>query len=555
MPVFEWRSIMPVPVDELFAYHARPGAFERLAPPWQRLRILEQEGGMRDGGRVVFKVYVGPVGKRWVAEMGGYVEGRHFVDRQVEGPFASWEHTHRFLPGVDDGASELLDHVEYSLPAGRFTDSIGAGPARKQLERLCRFRHARTRADLERHAVWADRPRLRVAIRGASGLIGSSLAVYLTTAGHEVIRLVRREADGPGEVSWDPAAGRLDPADLAGVDAVVNLAGVSISSLWTAGRREAILSSRVQATGTLAGALQKMETPPQVLVSASAVGAYGSRGGVSITELAERGDGYLADVCRAWEAAAAPAAAAGVRVVTPRFGIVISGAGGALAKMLPAFKWGLGTRLGDGNQWWAWIDLDDALAAVEWMLHDEELSGVVNVTAPEPVTNLEFTKTLGHVLHRPAALAAPRFAVAKGLGGMGEEMFLASQRAVQDVAQRLGELQVSDRLRGGDVDHATQLLIVQHPFHRRQGVVEVDPGPPLVTVTEARTQPPLEGGEHLGERPAGPADHDAEARRHDAHTGGGRGRGRRFPGATDVGEGTLAALGELGERLAAARAV
>src|SRR5665648_536302 len=237
MPVFEWRSIMPVPVDELFAYHARPGAFARLAPPWQRLRILEQEGGMRDGGRVVFKVYVGPVGKRWVAEMGSYVEGRQFVDHQVEGPFASWEHTHRFLPGADDGASELLDHIEYSLPAGRFTDSIGAGPARKQLERLCRFRHARTRADLERHAVWADRPRLRVAISGASGLIGSSLAVYLTTAGHEVIRLVRREADGPGEVSWDPAAGRLDPADLAGVDAVVNLAGVSISSLWTAGRR------------------------------------------------------------------------------------------------------------------------------------------------------------------------------------------------------------------------------------------------------------------------------------------------------------------------------
>src|SRR5450759_1427292 len=129
MPVFEWRSIMPVPVDELFAYHARPGAFERLAPPWQRLRILEQEGGMRDGGRVVFKVYVGPVGKRWVAEMGSYVEGRQFVDRQVEGPFASWEHTHRFLPGADDGASELLDHIEYSLPGVSPIPSVQDRPA------------------------------------------------------------------------------------------------------------------------------------------------------------------------------------------------------------------------------------------------------------------------------------------------------------------------------------------------------------------------------------------------------------------------------------------
>jgi len=430
MPVFESRSLMPVPIDELFAYHARPGAFERLAPPWQRLRILEQEGGMRDGGRVEFKVYVGPVGKRWVAEMGGYVEGRQFVGRQVEGPFASWEHTHRFLPGADGSTSELLDHIEYSLPAGILTDPIGAGPARKQLERLFRFRQARTRADLERHAVWADRPRLRVAISGASGLIGSSLAVYLTTAGHEVVKLVRRAAAGPGEVSWDPAAGRLDPADLAGVDAVVNLAGVSIASLWTAGRREAILNSRVDATRTLVAAMARMDAPPAVFVSASAVGAYGSRGGAAVTEHTELGSGYLADVCRAWEAAAAPVADAGVRVVTPRFGIVMSGAGGALAKMLPAFKVGLGARLGDGHQWWAWIDLDDLLAAVEWMLHDEDLSGAVNVTAPEPVTNLEFTKTLGHVLRRPAALAAPRLAVAKGLGGMGREMFLASQRAV-----------------------------------------------------------------------------------------------------------------------------
>jgi uncharacterized protein (TIGR01777 family) len=440
MPVFEWRSTMPVPVDELFAYHARPGAFERLAPPWQKLRILEQGGGMKDGGRVVFKVYVGPVGKRWVAEMSGYEEGRQFTDRQVEGPFASWEHTHRFVPGADAGTSELLDHVEYRLPAGGFTDPIGAGPARKQLERLFGFRHARTRADLERHALWAERPRLKVAISGASGLIGSSLAVYLTTAGHEVVKLVRRETAGPGEVSWDPASGRLDPADLAGVDAVVNLAGVSISSLWTAARRKAILNSRVQATDTLVGAIQKMPAPPQVLVSASAVGAYGSRGDEELTELSELGDGFLADVCQAWEAAAAPAADAGVRVVTPRFGIVMSGAGGALAKMLPAFKAGLGTRLGDGSQWWSWVDLDDLLAAVEWALHDDELGGVVNFTAPEPVTNLEFTKTLGRVVRRPAVLAAPRAAVAVGLGGMGEEMFLASQRAVPAQLKQRGFL-------------------------------------------------------------------------------------------------------------------
>ena len=226
MPVFEWRSIMPVPVDELFAYHARPGAFERLAPPWQRLRILEQNGGMRDGGRVVFKVYAGPVGKRWVAEMGGYVEGRQFVDRQVEGPFASWEHTHRFVPGVDDGTSELLDHVEYSLPAGRFTDPFGAGPVSRQLDAPLPLP---TRAH-------ARRPRASRRVGGPPAAQGGDQRCQRA----DRLQSCRVPHDGrargrqagparrrprPDEVSWDPAAGRLDPADLAGVDAVVNLAG------------------------------------------------------------------------------------------------------------------------------------------------------------------------------------------------------------------------------------------------------------------------------------------------------------------------------------------
>lgn len=411
MLVFERHSKLPFPVEDVFAYHVRQGAVERLLPPWEDRRV----------GR--------PLRRQWVTERCGYVEGRQFTDRQVKGPFAQWEHTHRFLP-LGDQASELIDHVEYRLPAGWISDAVASRAVARRMERSFRFRHLRARNDLDRHALWSGRGPLRVAIAGAGGLVGSHLAAFLTTAGHDVLRLVRRPVAEDDEISWDPGSGLLDTRRLEGVDAIVNLAGASISALWTKGRREAILTSRVQATQTLVAAMQRMERPPAVFVSASAVGAYGSRGGETLTELTELGDGYLADVCRAWEAAAAPAAAAGVRVVTPRFGIVLSGAGGALAKMLPAFKSGLGARLGDGEQWWSWIALDDLLAAVEWVLHDEELRGVVNVTAPEPVTNLEFTKTMGRVLHRPAALAAPRLAVAKGLGGMGEEMLLASQRAV-----------------------------------------------------------------------------------------------------------------------------
>ena len=261
MPIFEWRSAMPASADEVFTYHARPGAFRRLAPPWQKMRVLEETGDVT-GGRVAFDVWFGPVKRHWLAEMGSAMPGRQFVDRQLEGPFASWEHTHRFVPDGDD-RSELLDHVEYSLPAGGLTDIVGEGPAGKTLARLFRFRHERTRTDLMRHAVWADRPALTVAIAGASGLIGSHLADYLTTAGHRVVRLVRRPDAGDGEVSWDPAAGRLDPAALEGVDAVVNLAGVT-HRRPVDGRPASrpSWSSRVQATQTLATAIAGMDSPP-----------------------------------------------------------------------------------------------------------------------------------------------------------------------------------------------------------------------------------------------------------------------------------------------------
>lgn len=429
MPVFERRSVMPVSADELYAYHVRPGAFERLAPPWQRLRVVEQSGGMRDGGRLVFEFGVGPVKRRWAAEMSGHEEGRQFVDRQVEGPFARWEHTHRFIPR-DEHSSEMLDHVEFSLPAARVTDLIGEGAAESALERVFRFRHERTRHDLVRHGAWKEQPRLKVAIAGASGLIGSNLASYLATAGHDVVRLVRRPAAGPGEAQWDPAAGKLDPEALAGVDAVVNVSGESLAGLWTAGKRDAILASRLQTTGTLAAAVAAMEPRPAVFVSASAVGAYGSRGGEALTEQSPTGEGFLADVCRAWEGAADPAREAGVRVAHPRFGLVMSGSGGVLHTILPLFKFGLGGRLGDGWQWWSWIEIDDLLAVLEWLLHDAETEGPVNAMSPGIVTNGEFTETLGRVLRRPTVLAAPARAIERALDGMGREMLLASQRAV-----------------------------------------------------------------------------------------------------------------------------
>jgi len=277
-------------------------------------------------------------------------------------------------------------------------------------------------------AAYRDRPRLRVAITGASGFIGGALTTLLVRGDHEVVRLTRRRDAGDGWVHWDPSVGVIDAASLDGVDAIIHLAGTSISGLWTPRRRHDILESRRQGTELIAGAAASLQRPPKVVVSASAVGWYGTRGEEELTEESGPGDGFLAEVCRVWEDSLAPARAAGIRVVSTRFGIVLGGAGGLLTTMLPAFKLAAGARLGSGDQWMSWVAVGDVLGAVLHALYDESLSGPVNVTAPAPVTNREFTATLGRVLRRPAPFAVPRAVLERVLGEMARDLLLTSQR-------------------------------------------------------------------------------------------------------------------------------
>jgi hypothetical protein len=283
---------------------------------------------------------------------------------------------------------------------------------------------------MERHQQYADRAPLTVAVTGATGLIGSALVAFLRAGGHAVRRLRRGVADpAAGDVTWDPAAGRLDPAVLAGVDAVVHLAGESVADRWTKARKREILRSREEGTRLLAEALARMDRPPTLLVSASASGYYGSRGDESLDESSPPGSGFLADVTRRWEEAADPARAAGIRVVHPRFGIVLSPRGGVLQRLVPPFKMGLGGKLGDGKHWVSWIALDDLVGVLHFLLLGPPLEGAVNATAPAPVTNAEFAHALGHALHRPAVATIPRFAVELVLGrDQTEEMAFASQR-------------------------------------------------------------------------------------------------------------------------------
>src|SRR3989338_4623676 len=270
---------------------------------------------------------------------------------------------------------------------------------------------------------------MKVLVTGSTGLVGSALVPFLASGGHEVVRLVRgRLKPGVVEVPWDPQAGTIEAAKLEGLDAVVHLAGERITGRWTAAKKARIRSSRVQGTRLLAETLARLGRPPPTLVCASAIGYYGHRGDELLREESPPGAGFLAEVCREWEAAARPAAEKGIRVVQLRIGVVLSAAGGALALMLTPFKLGLGGRVGTGQQYMSWIALDDLAGIIQHALANESLRGPVNAVAPRAITNREFTKTLGRVLGRPTIFPMPAFAARLAFGQMADELLLASAR-------------------------------------------------------------------------------------------------------------------------------
>ncbi len=414
--------------ETVFAWHERPGALERLTPPWAVVDVLEKEGGIRDGARVALRVHRGPTSFKWVLRHKDYIANEQFRDEQISGPLKSWLHTHRFTP-IDGGGTKLEDEIDFEAPLGA---TIGPVLVKRELGRLFRFRYRRLFTDLARHAEHASKPRLTVAITGASGLIGSNLADFLTTGGHRVIRLVRDSRQlADDSIFWNPATGEIDVEGLTRADAIVHLAGSSIASgRWTAARKRSIKQSRVKGTELIARTLATMSGGPRILVSASAVGFYGDRGSERIDETALAGKGFLAEVCRAWEGAAKPAERAGVRLTTLRTGVTLSPAGGALGQMLLPFKMGAGGRLGSGKQYLSWIDNDDLIAAIHHILMTDSIRGPVNATAPHPVTNSTFTAALGRVLGRPTVLPMPALAVKAAFGQLGTEVLLWGQRVL-----------------------------------------------------------------------------------------------------------------------------
>ncbi|MBL8022681.1 MAG: TIGR01777 family oxidoreductase [Elusimicrobia bacterium] len=270
---------------------------------------------------------------------------------------------------------------------------------------------------------------MKLLVSGGTGLIGGGLVDSLRKENHKVTLLTRRASVSAPHILWDPHLERVDPRLLEGFDAVVHLAGENIAAgRWTSKVKDRILKSRSKGTAFLANTLAGLTRPPKVLISASAIGIYGDRGEESLNEESPPGTGFLAEVCRAWESSSAPAAAKGIRVAALRFGVVLSPRGGALQKMLLPFRLGLGGKIGTGRQWWSWVSLMDVIGGIRHVLETDFISGPVNVTAPSPVTNAEFTKALGRALHRPTLFPLPAFMAKMVLGEMAESLLLASAR-------------------------------------------------------------------------------------------------------------------------------
>ena len=442
LQVFHKSSRLPSPPGAVYDWHSRPGALQRLSPPWERIELLESTGGIRDGARAVLEVRVGPAPVTWVAEHRNCIPGRQFTDFQVEGPFAYWEHAHRFEP-IEPDACLLEDRVEYALPLEPVSSLLSGHVVSGKLHRMFDFRHRVTARDLALHDRYSLGGSRRFVISGASGLLGSGLCEVLSTGGHAPIALVRESSRIPdtaaGSVTWDPVSGAVDAECLEGADCVVHLAGESIASgRWSDSRRKSIRDSRVVGTRLLAETLASLSDPPETLICASATGWYGDRGDEPLSEQANSGAGFLADVCRDWEAAAEPARKAGIRVVHLRFGMILWPAGGALRQMLPIFRAGAGGRIGSGRQFWSWVSRDDAIGSVVHAASNGALTGPVNVVSPGPVRNQTFVAVLGSVLDRPTVVPVPASILRIKMGSMADELLLSSARVIPERLQETG---------------------------------------------------------------------------------------------------------------------
>ncbi len=428
--ILEFKSEINCSASELFEWHMQEGAFERLTPSWEPVHVVERIGKIYGDlpEEVKLKINLGLASIGWHLKHIDCIPGKRFSDTQITGPFHYYKHDH-IMEVLSVSSSRLIDRLEFELPIGSLGDFFGYFFIKQKLERLFRYRHQITKLDIETAKLTN---RMKVLVSGSSGLVGKDLCAFLVHQGYDVYKLDRDKAKvGNKSIYWNPETGELNIVQLEGFDAVVNLAGENIAAKrWTKEQKQIIRDSRIKSTTLLSENLAKLNHKPKVFISASAIGFYGDRPNEMLHEgaLHNKGD-YLSNLCQDWEDAANSARDAGIRVVHPRFGVILSPKGGAMSKLLVPFQLGAGGIIGNGEQVMSWIALDDVIYGLNYVLMNDKISGAVNFTSPNPVTNHEFTKSLGKVLSRPTIFPLPSFAAKLIFGEMADALLLSSTKA------------------------------------------------------------------------------------------------------------------------------
>ena len=433
MPTYSHIAAYEAPVEDVWSWYDSKGAFRRIMPEWEGIRPVEA-GALVNDATTRFKITLGPLRPTWVARHHGVVSGEVFNDVMEKGPFGAWDHEHRFV-STSATSSEIHDTIQWKLPFHPLTFWTAPFTVKGRMKQMFAYRTLRVQEDIKRIAQYADQPQQKVLISGSTGLIGMQLCAFLQAAGHQVIRLVRPSTVLPPDVDnepcvvWDDRKGEVIDGSLEGFDTVIHLAGAGIGDKrWNVKRKELIVSSRTVPTDHLARLLGTLEQPPKTFMCGSAIGFYGNRGDEKLTESSSAGEGFLAETCQAWENAALPAKEAGIRTVWMRTGIITTPMGGALQQLLLPTLLGAGGPAGGGRQYQSWISLHDQIYATYHLMMNNSCEGAYNLTAPEPVTQKQYAKTLGKVTLRPWFAPAPGFVLRIMFGELAQSLILDGQR-------------------------------------------------------------------------------------------------------------------------------
>lgn len=425
------KTIVDATCEEVYAYHEKADAINRIFAPWEEVDLLHKPSGLEVGG----VVHIQKMGHNILIKHTRCDKPYGFEDEQIVGFLPSFKHKHVFNK-ISETQTEIIDEIEYELPKGFFKKKIMGGFTKHAIK-MFEYRHKIYEEDFRQFRLSKRKP-LRILVSGSHGFVGNHLCMILNLFGDEVFKLVRKPSKDIRDIYWDPLEEKVNIQLLEGFDVVIHLAGESITTAWTEKNKKCIYDSRVNSTKLLTHVLNQLKSPPKLFLCASGCGFYGNREDEVLDESASKGTSFLSEVTQAWESRAKEFIKG--RVILMRFGAVIGLKGGVLQKLLMPFKMGCGVIMGSGFQWISWISIDDLTYQILHILKDETLQGPVNFTAPHPVTAEEFSKTLGFLLKRPVFFRFPASLIKILLGKRGEELLLTSVKCVPKILIESGSV-------------------------------------------------------------------------------------------------------------------